>query len=143
MYIVNTKTYVLVASVALVYMIFIAIKTARQQLDFYDLIMLSMVAFVPAIFTFWPSFAYWIADLAGVAFPFVIMFGALFIILFLFVHRLTIKIHKLEMDNRLLIQETGLLRHEIESQWKKMKHDNAITRGTDLKNDALHSKLKG
>ena len=140
MHTINIQTYVVVGFVAVVYMIFIAIKTARQQLDLYDLVMLSMVALVPAVFTFWPSFAYWVADLAGVAFPFVVMFGMLFIILFLFVHRLTIKIHKLEMDNHLLIQEIGLLRHELESQWKRMKHDNAITRGTGLKNEVPHSK---
>lgn len=112
MHSINTSTTLLVALFAIVYLAFIARKTARQQLDLYDFVMLSMVAVVPAIFTFWSSLAYWAADLAGVEFPFVIMFGALFLILFLFVYRLTAQVHKLQRDNRLLIQEVSLLRME-------------------------------
>jgi hypothetical protein len=49
-----------------------------------------------------------------VAFPFVIMYGMLFAILFIFIHRLTEKLHRLELDNRLLIQEISLLKQTIE-----------------------------
>ena len=119
MHTINTNTYLLIAFFAAAYLAFIARKTARQQLDLYDLVMLSMVAVVPAAFTFWPSIAYSIADFAGVEFPFVVMFGALFLVLFLFVHRLTVHVHKLERDNRLLIQEISLLRLELESQAEK------------------------
>jgi hypothetical protein len=135
MHIISINTYIAVAFFVLAYMIFIVIKTARQQLDLYDLVMLSMVALVPAVFTFCPGLAYWVADLAGVAFPFVIMFGVLFLILFLLVHRLTIKIHKLEMDNHLLIQEIGLLRNELESLWKRIRSDSATLEGRDLSNE--------
>lgn len=121
MHTVNTNTYLLIALFAVAYLAFIAIKTARQQLDLYDFVMLSMVAVVPSAFAFWPNIANWIADFAGVAFPFVIMFGALFLIIFLFVHRLTIKVHKLERDNHLLIQEVSLLRQELDSRAEKIK----------------------
>lgn len=121
MHTINANTYLLIALFALAYLVFIARKTARQQLDLYDFVMLSMVAVVPATFTFWPNTAYWLANLAGVAFPFVIMFGALFLILFLFVHRLTIKVHKLERDNHLLIQEVSLLHQELDSRAENIK----------------------
>ena len=42
------------------------------------------------------------------------MFGMLFAFLFVFVYRLTIKLHILEVDNRLLIQEISLLKQTIE-----------------------------
>ena len=112
----NSNTYLLIMLFAVAYLVFIARKTARQQLDLYDFVMLSMVAVIPAAFAFWPNIASWIADFAGVAFPFVIMFGYLFLILFLFVHRLTVKLHKLERDNHLLIQEVSLLYQELESR---------------------------
>jgi len=121
MHTINTNTYFLIALFALAYLIFIARKTSRQQLDLYDFVMLSMVAVVPATFTFWPKIAYWLADLAGVAFPFVIMFGALFLILFLFIYRLTVNMHKLEKDNLLLLQEVSLLRMELSSQADKIE----------------------
>jgi hypothetical protein len=38
------------------------------------------------------------------------LFGALLAVLFLFMHRLTIKLHRLESDNRMLIQELSILR---------------------------------
>ncbi len=118
---VNTNTYLLIALFAVAYLAFIANKTARQLLDLYDFVMLSMVAVVPAIIIFWPNVAYWIADLAGVAFPFVVMFGVLFLILFLFVHRLTVTVHKLERDSHLLIQEVSLLRQELDSRAEKIE----------------------
>ena len=43
----------------------------------------------------------------------------LFAIIFLFIHRLTIKIHRLESENRLLIQETSLLKHSLSSDRAK------------------------
>jgi hypothetical protein len=120
MHTININTYLLIALFAIAYLIFIARKTAHQQLDLYDFVMLSMVAVVPATFTFWPSIAYWLAALAGVAFPFVIMFGALFLILFLFAYRLTVHMHKLEKDNLLLLQEVSLLRMELDSRADKI-----------------------
>lgn len=116
MHTINANTLIAIGLFALAYLAFIARKTARQQLDLYDFAMLSTVAVVPAAFVFWPGLAYWLAETAGVAFPFVVMFGALFLILFLFVYRMTAKIHRLERDNLLLIQEVSLLRMELASR---------------------------
>lgn len=104
------QTVAIISLFALWYLYFTARETARQQLDIYDLLMLSAVAIIPAAFVLFPSFAEHVSRVAGVAFPFVIMFGALFAILFIFVHRLTAKIHRLENDCRLLIQEVSLLK---------------------------------
>jgi hypothetical protein len=110
----NPHTLIAVAIFASWYLLHTAIKTGRQQLDLYDLAMLSMVAIIPAAFTFIPSLADRLARIFGVAFPFVAMFGMLFAILFIFVHRLTVKLHRLERDNRLLIQELSLLKHSLD-----------------------------
>ena len=121
MHTINTNTLIAVGLFALPYLALVARKTARQQLDLYDFVMLSTVAVVPAVFVFWPGLAYWLAEIAGVAFPFVIMFGALFLILFLFVYRMTAKMHRLERDNLLLIQEISLLRLELVSWGAKIE----------------------
>lgn len=122
MHTINTNTYIVIGLFALAYLVFLARKTARQQLDLYDFVMLSTVAVVPASFVFQPGLAYWLAELAGVTFPFVIMFGALFLILFLFVYRMTAKMHRLERDNLLLIQEVSLLRMELGSRSAESQH---------------------
>lgn len=115
MHMISQRTMLIVILFALSYLFLLLKKTARQQLDIYDLIMLSTVSFIPMLFVLFPSFADWVAYFTGVAFPFVIMFGLLFAILFIFIHRLTLKLHRLELDNRLLIQEVSLLRQKNKS----------------------------
>ena len=114
MHAISANTILVVVAFAALYMVFTIRKTAHQQLDLYDFAMLSMVALVPGAFVVFPRFAYWLAAVAGVEFPFVVMFGTLFAVLFVFVHRLTVRIHRLESDNRLLIQELGLLRERLD-----------------------------
>lgn len=106
----NLHTVAIIAVFACCYLYFIARETARQRLDIYDLTMLSMVAIIPLAFVLFPGLALRVAELVGVGFPFVVMFGVLFGILFIFIHRLTEKIHRLEKDNRLLIQEVSILK---------------------------------
>jgi hypothetical protein len=108
------QTLIVVIVFALGYLFFIIRKAARQQLDIYDQVMLSTVAIVPALFAASPEIANWLAEFVGVLFPFVVMFGMLFAILFIFVHRLTVKLHRLESDSRLLIQEISILKQAIE-----------------------------
>jgi hypothetical protein len=74
--------------------------------------MLSMIAIVPAAFVFFPRLAEQAAELAGVTFPFVVMFGLLLAVVFAIVHRLTVRLCKLETQNRMLIQELSLLRND-------------------------------
>lgn len=112
----TVETIVVVSGFALAYLVFTLRATGRSQLDLYDLIMLSTVAVVPWVFVVFPGFAELTAGLAGVAFPFVLMFGLLFVVLFVFIHRLAAKIHRLERDNRLLIQEVSLLKTSQRSQ---------------------------
>ncbi|HEY9035133.1 MAG TPA: DUF2304 domain-containing protein [Pseudomonadales bacterium] len=106
----SLETTVLILLFAAWYLVLMARKTARRQIDLYDLAMLSTVAVIPAFFVLFPDTTLAITQITGVAFPFVILFGALLAVLFLFMHRLTIKLHRLESDNRMLIQELSILR---------------------------------
>ncbi len=109
------QTMLLVAIFAIWYLIILARRTLSGRLDVYDLMMLSMAALLPVVFVFLPGLADVIGALAGVAFPFVVMFSALILVIFVFLHRITIKLHNLERLNRLLVQEVSLLRHEREA----------------------------
>lgn len=111
----QVQTIVVVAVFACVYLFYIFRKTIYGQLDLYDLIMLSMVALVPALFTFLPGLALRVSDALGVAFPFVVMFGMLFVVIFVLLHRMTTTIHKLEHRTRSLVQENGLLRYQLDT----------------------------
>ncbi len=126
MHTVSIKTIILVTFFMGGYMFFIIRKTARRQLDLYDLVMLSTVAFIPGAFAIFPQFADWVAYITGVGFPFVVMFGILFAILFVFIHRLTVKIHRLESESRLLLQELSLLKQTVEYTNDKKKASTKI-----------------
>lgn len=110
----SIKTIALIVIFACGYMFLIIRKTAKSKLDLYDLVMLSAVAIVPSVFAIFPKFTIWLTNITGVGFPFVVMFGILLAILFLFIHRLTTKIHQLESDSRLLLQELSLLKQAYE-----------------------------
>jgi hypothetical protein len=70
----NPQTVALVGVFAVVYLLLLLRKTARQELDLYDLFMLSAVAVLPALLVFLPSISESIALATGVTFPFVVMF---------------------------------------------------------------------
>ena len=91
------QTIALIAVFTVVYLLALARQTIRGRLDFYDLAMLSTVAVFPGLLVFLPQVADLIGQVAGVAFPFVAMFGALFFVVF-----------------ALLVQELSLLREELE-----------------------------
>lgn len=108
------QTIVLIAAFTLLYLVGLVRQTVRGRLDFYDLAMLSMVALLPSLFVFLPQLADLLGRFAGVAFPFLVMFGALFLVVFFVLHRMTIEMHKSQKSNRLLIQELSLLKSELE-----------------------------
>lgn len=110
----SPQTIVLIAAFTLLYLLALARQTVRGRLDFYDFAMLSTVALLPGLFVFLPRLADMVGEFAGVAFPFVVMFGVLFLVVFLVLHRMTIEMHKSQKSNRLLVQELSLLREEFE-----------------------------
>ncbi len=113
------QTVVVISIFAALYLFWVFRKTIAMKLDLYDLIMLSMVAIVPLIFVMFPALAVALSGITGVAFPFVVMFGGLFLVLFVFMHRMTARLHKLERQNCALVQEVGLLHLELDEARRK------------------------
>ncbi|WP_141679119.1 DUF2304 family protein, partial [Acinetobacter baumannii] len=63
-----------------------------------------------------PRLAYFLSHVTGVVFPFVVMFGALFLVVFVVMHNITARLHKLERQNWTLIQEQSLLALELKAK---------------------------
>jgi hypothetical protein len=108
------QTVLLVSAFALGYVFLVLRNTLAGRCDLYDLMMLSMVAIFPAAFTLFPPLAVAIARLIGVSFPFIAMFGALFLVVFVFMHSMTARLHRLERQNTALVQELGLMALALE-----------------------------
>jgi hypothetical protein len=112
----SAETVVVISVFALIYMLVLLRKTLQGKFDLYDFLMLSMVAIIPAGFALFPKLAYLISHLTGVVFPFVVMFGALFLVVFAFMHNITQRLHRLERQNWTLIQEQSLLTLELKAR---------------------------
>lgn len=112
----NTVTVIVISAFAFVYMLILLRKTLQGKFDLYDFLMLSMVAIVPAGFALFPKVGYLLSQLSGVGFPFVLMFGVLFLVVFVFMHNITARLHKLERQNWALIQEQSLLSLELKAK---------------------------
>ncbi|MEJ2125077.1 MAG: DUF2304 domain-containing protein [Alphaproteobacteria bacterium] len=115
----SLQTIALISLFAALYLYWVFRKTIAMKLDLYDLIMLSMVAIVPLVFVTFPAIAMSVSSFTGVVFPFVVMFGGLFLVLFVFMHRMTARLHKIERQNCALVQEVGLLHLELDEVRRK------------------------
>lgn len=112
----SNETVAVISAFALIYMLVLLRKTLQGKFDLYDFLMLSMVAIIPAGFALFPTLGYLVSHLTGVVFPFVVMFGALFLVVFAFMHNITARLHKLERQNWALIQEQSLLTLELKAK---------------------------
>lgn len=112
----SPATVVIISAFALIYMLMLLRKTLQGKFDLYDFLMLSMVAIMPAGFALFPTLAYLISHLTGVVFPFVVMFGGLFFVVFAFLHTMTARLHRLERQNCALIQELSLVALELKAK---------------------------
>lgn len=110
------QTVIFISLFLIIYLIALLKNTIRSSIDFYDFLMLSSVAIIPSIFVFFPKFVVNVARLVGVEFPFELLFGSLFLIVFVYLYRLVIKMNHHNNRNNLLIQELSLLRQKLQQK---------------------------
>lgn len=110
----TTQTVLVIVAFSIIYLLVVLRRTIHGEFDLYDLIMLSMVAIVPLVFVVFPGLASFVSRLTGVVFPFIIMFATLFLVVFVFMHRMTARLHKLERQNTALLQELSLLTLDLD-----------------------------
>jgi len=104
----SVPTVIVVSAFCVGYLAYLTYRLYSNAIDLYDYVMLSMIALLPGTFVLWPSLSYLIAELLGVTFPFVIMFSALLLVVFVIVHHVLVRLHRFERITRLLVQEIAL-----------------------------------
>lgn len=108
-----------VATVSFVaYMVLLVVRVVRNRLDFNDFILLSAVCAVPAVFLYFPGFSAHVSRLAGVSYPFLLLFGAVIVAAYLFAMRIAIRLNELKQRTARLTQELALLRVELDAAQK-------------------------
>jgi hypothetical protein len=83
-------------------------------MDLFDSVMLALAAILPSIFVFFPGPVVALARLIGVGIPFAILFGALFVVVFVYLHSLVLRINRQQQTIVTLVQDAGLLREALE-----------------------------
>ncbi len=102
----------IVSVFAAAYAYYVVQKLRRRTVDLYDFLLLLSLAGLPLLFVAWPGFATWVGRFFGVALPLTVMFGLLFVAVFIILHRSISRIHKLEVRLTQLVQEIGLISGE-------------------------------
>jgi hypothetical protein len=84
-------------------------KLRCREVDLYDFVLLLSVAAIPLVFVGWPRFTAFVGEVFGVALPLTVMFGLLFVSVFVILHRSLSRIHRLETQVIALTQEVALI----------------------------------
>ena len=118
------STVVFVTVFLVVYTAYLVRNTLRNNIDLYDFAMLASVAVIPAMFVYFPDLVVRITRFVGVEFPFLLLFGALSLIVFLYLYRLVIKTNEEWQTIILLTQEIGILREALD---RELRHRRSAT----------------
>jgi hypothetical protein len=112
----TTQTTLLVLAFVAVYLVILFRNTVRDHIDLYDFMLLSLVAVVPGAFVLFPALSFELAHLAGVEFPFVLLFGGLSVIVFIALYKLVRQVTRLRRSLVALTQEIGLIENRLSVQ---------------------------
>jgi hypothetical protein len=110
----SPATVTFVVLFAIVYIALLVRNALRDELDLYDLLLLSAVGAVPLAFVLFPAAAEELSGLVGVQFPFILLFGGLLFLTFIGLYRLLHAFAKLNREVRTLSQELALLSTLVE-----------------------------
>lgn len=117
-YIPTINTIIFLVAFVVLFLGYLLRMAIKNKLDLLDFLMLSTVAILPTFFVVFPGFVSQISTWAGVAFPFLLLFGGLFLIVFLMLFNLIIQTKKLRDQSVSLAQEMALARKQDKSENK-------------------------
>ena len=103
-----------------IYLTVIIRNINKGRYDLYDFFFLSSVVSIPFIFLAFPNLMQNLAFHLDVEFPFVIMFGVIFLVVFVYLHRLIGILNKLDYRVRTLAQKAA----QTEAIIDALKKDN-------------------
>lgn len=105
----STQLFAFILVFGVAYTYHVVQKLRRREVDLYDFVLLLSVAAIPLLFAGWPKFTDFIGEIFGVALPLTVMFGLLFVSVFVILHRSLSRIHRLETRVIALAQEIALI----------------------------------
>ena len=125
----TTQVIAVVVSISLFLFILYLVRKKKIKEEYSLLWLSSSIVFI--FFSIWREGLEYFAGLIGIAYPPAALFLILLLAVFLILIEFSINISKLTEQNKILSQELGLLRHELESG-RTGKGRNDAVRGDDL-----------
>ncbi|MBF0289794.1 MAG: DUF2304 domain-containing protein [SAR324 cluster bacterium] len=107
------QTIIFLSFFIVIYLFVLLRNTIKNTIDLYDFLLLSSVAIIPLFYILTPELVVFLARLTGVSFSFLLLFGSLFVVTFIYLYRLNIKLTAQQKKIILLTQEVGLLRQAL------------------------------
>ncbi len=111
----NPVTIAVICLCGLLYLWLLFKRAINGRFDLYHISMLTVVVLLPVCFVVFPRFTYRLTQSIGVAFPFVLLFAALFVSMFLYMHRITSELNRVTMRSRRLTQEIAILSSRLDA----------------------------
>jgi hypothetical protein len=105
----STQLFAIILIFGATYTYHVVQKLRCREVDLYDFALLLSVAAIPLLFAGWPNFTGFVGEVFGVALPLTVMFGLLFVSVFVILHRSLSRIHRLETRVIALTQEIALI----------------------------------
>lgn len=112
----NPVTIAVICLCGILYLWLLFKRAVSGRFDLYHIAMLAAVVLLPVCFVVFPRFTYRVSQAIGVAFPFVLLFAALFVSMFLYMHRITSELNRVNLRSRRLTQEIAILRSRMDSE---------------------------
>lgn len=102
------ESQIFIITFFIIYIIFLVRKAAKDQLDLYDFIMLSLIAIIPTGFVFLRGVVVSVSKFINIEFPFLLLFSALHLVSFIYLYSLVVRINKLHKKLISSVQEAAI-----------------------------------
>jgi hypothetical protein len=120
----SLEVKVIVSFFLVLYIAFLIQSAARNRMDLYDFCFLSCVAIAPFTIVVFPAVGHCLTKAIGVAYPFVLLFSFLFLVVFAYLHHLLMALNKQKQINTQLIQRVGLITMDVQELLSENKDKN-------------------
>jgi len=110
---VSSNTIVVLVLFLIVYEYSLLKRVSRSSLGLFDFCILSSIAVLPVFFAFFPSIVLWVTHVIGIGFPFLLLFGGLFLVVFIFMFRVILRLNKLEKKLTQFAQEEAIKHEQV------------------------------
>ncbi len=109
----SIRTIIFMSLFLVGYMLVLIRNAAKNRMDLFDSAMLALAAVMPSIVVFFPGPVVEVTRFIGVEFPLVVLFGALFVVVFAYLHILVLRLNRQQRTIVSLVQEAGLMREAL------------------------------